>query len=83
MMMQKKKTQKKKEDDKSGKGDPSIDDMARLEGKFKVSTSKTPSETGALVEGFLLNDNKDSTSQFYGKAMTTKMMAARMGHCGW
>ncbi len=35
MMMQKKKTQKKKEDDKSGKGDPSMDDVATLEGNLK------------------------------------------------
>ncbi len=39
-MMQKKKTQKKKEDDKSGEGDASMDDVATLEGKFKVGTSR-------------------------------------------
>jgi hypothetical protein len=39
-MMQKKKTQKKKEDDKSGEGDASMDDVATLEGEFKVGTSR-------------------------------------------
>jgi hypothetical protein len=39
-MMQKKKTQKKKKDDKSGEGGASMDDMATLEGKCKVGTSK-------------------------------------------
>jgi hypothetical protein len=63
-MMQKKKTQKKKEDDKSGEeGDASMDGVATLEGKFKVGTSKTPSDSGALAAGFLLKDSKDLTSQ--------------------
>ena len=61
-MMQKKKTQKKKEDDKSGEGDASTDDMVAFEGEFKVSTSKTPSDSGALAAGFLLEDGKDLTS---------------------
>ncbi len=39
VMMLKKKTQKKKEDDKSGEGDASMDDVATLEGEFKVNTS--------------------------------------------
>jgi hypothetical protein len=39
-MMQKKKMQKKKEDDNSGEGDASMDDVATLEGKFKVGTSR-------------------------------------------
>jgi hypothetical protein len=81
-MMQKKKTQKKKEDDKSGKGDPSMDDVARLEGEFQVSTSKSLSDSEALVVGLLLKDGKDSTSQFYGKAMTTQMIVTRMDHWG-
>ncbi len=74
-MMQKKKTQKKMEDDKSGEGDASLDDVATLACKFKVGTSKTPSDYGALAPGFLLKDGKDSTSQSYGKRMMTKMMA--------
>ncbi len=82
-MMQKKKTQKKIEDDKSGEGDASMDDVATLAGKFKVSTSKTPSDSGALAAGFLLKDGKDSTSQSYGKRMMTKTMVARMDHQGW
>jgi hypothetical protein len=53
-MMQKKKTQKKKEDDKSGEGEASMDEVATLEGEFKVNTSKTPSDSGALAAGFLL-----------------------------
>jgi hypothetical protein len=63
MMIQKKKMQKKKEVDKSGEGDTSMDDMATLEGKFKVSTSKMPSDSGALAVRFLLKDGKDLTSQ--------------------
>ncbi len=47
-MMQKKKTHKVKEDDKSGQGDASMDDVATLEGKFKVGTSMTPSNSGVL-----------------------------------
>ncbi len=82
-MMQKKKTQKKMEDDKSGEGDASMDDVATLAGKFKVGTSRTPSDSGALVAGFLLKDGKDSTSRSYGKRMMTKMMSARMDHWGW
>ncbi len=62
-MMQKKKGQKKKEDDKSGEGDASMDDLETLEGKFKVGTSKMPSDSGALAAGFLLEDSKDLTSQ--------------------
>ncbi len=42
--MQKKKTQKKKEDDKSGEGDASMDDVAILEGEFKVGTSSLHNE---------------------------------------
>jgi hypothetical protein len=61
-MMQKKKTQKKKEDDKSGEGDASMDDVATLEGKFNVSTSKTPRNSGALAARILLKDGKDITS---------------------
>ncbi len=61
-MMQKKKMQKKKEENNSGEGDASIDDMATLEGKFKVGTSKTRSDSGALEVGFLLKDGKDLTS---------------------
>ena len=49
-------------DDKSGEGDACMDDVATLEGKFKVSTSKTPSDSGALAAGFTLKDGKDSTS---------------------
>ncbi len=60
-MMQKKKTQKKMEHDKSGEGDTSMDDVATLEGKFKVSTSKMRSDSGALAVGFLLKDGKDIT----------------------
>jgi hypothetical protein len=48
-MMQKKKMQKKMEDDKSGEVDASMDDVATLVGKFKVGTSKTPSDSGALA----------------------------------
>jgi hypothetical protein len=51
--MQKKKMQKKKKDIKSGEGDASMDDVVTLEGKFKVGTSKTPSDSGALVAEFL------------------------------
>ncbi len=47
--MQKKKMQKKMEDDKSGEVDASMDDVATLVGKFKVGTSKTPSDSGALA----------------------------------
>ncbi len=61
-IMQKKKTQKKKEEDKSGEGDASMDDVATLESKFKVGTSKTPSDSGALAAGFLLEDGKDLNS---------------------
>ncbi len=61
--MQKKKMQKRKEDDKSGEGDASMDDVATLEGKFKVGTSKTPSDSEALVAGLSLKDGKDLTSQ--------------------
>jgi hypothetical protein len=82
-MMQKKNTQKKKKDNKSGEGDASMDDVAILEGKCKVGTSKTPSDSRALAVGFLLKDSKDITSQFYGKTMMTKMMAARMDHQWW
>ncbi len=82
-IMQMKKIQKKKEDDKSGEGDASMDDMATLEGEFKVGTSKTPSDSGTLAAGFLLKDGKDSTSQSYGEMMTTKMMVAMMDHQGW
>ncbi len=57
-VMQKKKMQKKMEDDKSGKGDPSITGVATLEGKFNVSTSKTPSDSGALAIGYFLKDGK-------------------------
>ncbi len=39
-MMQKKKRQKKKKDDKSREGDASMDDLAMLEGGFKVGTSR-------------------------------------------
>ncbi len=81
--MQKKKTQKKMEDDKSGEGDASIDEVARLEGKFKVSTSKTPSDSGALMAGFLLEDGKDSTSQSSGETRIMKTMLAKMDHWGW
>ncbi len=49
-------------DDKSGEGDACMDDVATLEGKFKVGTSKTPSDSGALAAGFTLKDGKDSTS---------------------
>jgi hypothetical protein len=82
-MMQEKKTQKKMEDDKSGEGDASMDDVATLEGKFKASTSKTPSDSGALAAGVLLKDGKDSTSQSHGETRTTKTMVARMDHLGW
>ncbi len=78
-MMQKKKTHKKMEDDKSG--DASMDDVATFEGKFKVGTSKSPSDSRALAVGFLLKDGKDTTSQFYGKTMMTKTMAARISDC--
>ncbi len=61
-IMQKKKMQKKMEDDKSGEGDASMDDVATLAGKFKVGTSKMPSDSGALAAGFLLKDGKDLTS---------------------
>jgi hypothetical protein len=61
-MMQKKKMQKKMEDDKSGEGDASIVEVAMLEGEFKIGTSKTPSDSGALAAGFLLEDSKDLTS---------------------
>jgi hypothetical protein len=61
-IMQKKKTQKKMEDDNNGEGDASMDDVATLVGEFKVGTSKTPSDSGALGAGFLLKDGKDSTS---------------------
>jgi hypothetical protein len=81
--MQKKKTRKKMEDDKSGECDTSMDDVATLEEKIKVGTSKMPSDFGALVAGFLLKDGKDSTSQSYGKTRMMKMMVARMGHQGW
>jgi hypothetical protein len=40
-----------------------MDDVVMLEGEFKVGTSKTPSDSGALVVGFLLKDSKDLTSQ--------------------
>ncbi len=83
VMMQKKKTQKKKEGDKSGEGEASMDDVATLEGKFKVGTSKTPSDSEALAAEFFLKYCKDSTSQSYGETMTTKMMAARMDQWGW
>ncbi len=79
-IMQKKKTKKKKEDDKCGEGDASMDDVATLEGKFKVGTSKTPSDSGSLAVTFLLKNSKDITSQSYGKMMTTKMMVATMDH---
>ena len=82
-MMQKKKTHKKMEDDKSGEGEASMDDVATLEGKFKVNTSKTPSDSGALATGFLLKDGKDLTSRSYGETMTTKTMVAKMDHWGW
>ncbi len=82
-MMQKKKTQKMMEDDKSGEGDASMDDVVTLEGEFKVGTSKTPSDSGALVARFLLEDSKVITSQSYGKMMMTKTMVARMDHRGW
>ncbi len=49
------------EDDKSGEGNASMDEMVRLEGKFKVGTSKTPSDSGALAARFLLKDGKDIT----------------------
>jgi hypothetical protein len=81
-MMQKKKTQKKMEDDKCGEVDASNDDVATLEGKFKVGTSNTPSDSGALAARFLLKDGKDITSQSYGRMMTMKKMAARMDHGG-
>jgi hypothetical protein len=61
-IMQKKKTQMKMEDDKTGEGDASMDDVATLKSKFKVGTSKTPSDSWALVAGFLLKDGKDVTS---------------------
>ncbi len=54
--------QKKKEDDKSGEGDASMDDVATLAGKFKIGTSKKPSDSGASVARFLLKDGKDITS---------------------
>ena len=57
-----------------------MDDMAELEGKFKVGTSKMASNSGALTAGFLLIDGKNLTSQSYGKTMMTKTMAARMDH---
>ncbi len=82
-MMQKKKLQRKMEDDKSGESDASNDDVATLEGKCKVGTSKRPSDSGALAVRFLLKDGKNSTSQSYGKIMTVKTMAAKMDHCGW
>ncbi len=81
-MMQKTKTQKKKKDHKSGEGDASMDDVAMLEGKFKVGTSKRPSDSGALAARFLRKDGKDITSQSYGKTMMTKMRVARMDHQG-
>jgi hypothetical protein len=61
-IMQEKKTQKKKEDDKSGEGDASMDDVVTLKGKFKISTSKMLSDSGALAVGFLLKEGKDITS---------------------
>ncbi len=61
-MMQKKKRQKKKEDDKSGEGDASMDNVTTLEGKFKVGIFKMPSDSGAWVAGFSLEDIKDITS---------------------
>jgi hypothetical protein len=61
-MMQKKKMQKKMEDDKSGEGDTSMDDVATLEGEFKVGTSKMLIDSGAVAAGFLLEDDKDLTS---------------------
>ncbi len=83
-MMQKKKMQKKLEDDKSGEGDSSMDAVATLVGKFKVGTSKMPSDSGALAAGFLLKDGKDITSQSYDKTMTTtKTMATRKEYQGW
>jgi hypothetical protein len=82
-MKWKKKMQKTKEEDKSGEGDASMNDAAMLEGKFKVSTSKTPSDSGALEAGFLLEDGKDQTSQSYNETMTTKTIAVRMDHWGW
>ncbi len=78
--MQKKKMQKKMEDDKSGEGDASMDEVATMEGKCKVGTSKTPSDSGALMAGFLLEDGKDSTSQSSGETRITKMMVAKMDH---
>ncbi len=81
--MHKKKMQKKKKDHKSGEGDASMDDVATLEGKCEVSTSKTPSDSGALAVGFLLKDGKDITLQSYGEMRTMKTMAARMDHWGW
>jgi hypothetical protein len=44
----------------------------------KTFWTKNKLHTGPLAEGFLLKDGKDSTSQSFGKAMTTKMMVARM-----
>jgi hypothetical protein len=83
VMMQKKKTQKKMEDDKSGEGDASMDDLATLEGKFKVRISKMQSDSGALAARFLLKDGKDSNSQSYGKTRMTKTMVTRMDRWGW
>jgi hypothetical protein len=81
-MMQKKKMQKKMEDDKSREGDTSMDNVAMLEGECKVCTSMTPSDSGALAAGYLLEDGKDLTFQSYGKMMMTKTMAARMDYWG-
>ena len=81
-MKQKKNTQKKKEDVKSGEGDSCMDDIATLEGKFKVGTSKMSSDSRALAAGFLLKDGKDITSQPFVKTMMMKMMVARMDHWG-
>ncbi len=60
-MMQKKKTQMKK-DDKTGKGDASMNDVATFTSKFKVGTSKMPSDSWAFAAGLLLKDGKDLTS---------------------
>jgi hypothetical protein len=43
-----------------------MDGVAMLEDKCKVGTSKTPSDSGALAAGILLEDGKDLTSQSYG-----------------
>ncbi len=82
-MMQKKKMQKKMEDDKSGESDAGMDDVATLDGKFKVGISKTLSDSGALAAGFSLKNGKDTTSSSYGKMMMTKTIVARMDHWGW